>query len=192
MALSLISLAATVLLVFGFINSRTWTLDRNTSFAPVGIIGQDQETSTSNHKKPLLSLPPSPLLYQYQYPVPLKYYLHRRRLPLLDRGPQPRTFEIAPLSEHPAFSGLDKTSDFYYILPILLVIGLGSFLIPIISTFFTAMITSGGGAGGCCGRRRRRNGDKLKPPSLSASLQRFWEVFLGAMDIHDVEEDAKG
>ena len=54
--------------------------------------------------------------------------------------------------------GIEK-SEFYYILPILLVIGLGSFMIPIISTIFTAMITSNNGAlgFGCCSKRRDQN-----------------------------------
>ena len=65
-----------------------------------------------------------------------------------------RTYEPVEGWHHPG-QQLDRTSDFYYILPILLVIGLGSFLIPIISTFFTAMITSGG-MGGCCAKRSTR------------------------------------
>lgn len=47
--------------------------------------------------------------------------------------------------------GLER-SDFLYVLPILLVIGLGAFLIPIITTFFITLISS---QGSYCGRRKR-------------------------------------
>lgn len=92
-------------------------------------------------------------------------------------------------------SMLDRNSDFYYILPILLVIGLGSFLIPIISTFFTAMITSGGLAGGCCRRRIRlleRNQQQLFPDkistlwdSLEQSLSKYSKTFASLADLND-------
>lgn len=84
----------------------------------------------------------------------------------------PRTFEPLEGIFSPHGSMLDRNSDFYYILPILLVIGLGSFLIPIISTFFTAMITSGGLAGGCC--RRRRITEK-NTPDLGEKINSLWD-----------------
>jgi hypothetical protein len=70
----------------------------------------------------------------------------------------------------------NEKSDFYYILPILLVIGLGSFLIPIISTFFTAIVTSNGaigGIGGCCGRRKRRY---IKPMFDIETIYDVWDT----------------
>ena len=92
-----------------------------------------------------------------------------------------RTYEPVDGWHHPG-QQLDRTSDFYYILPILLVIGLGSFLIPIISTFFTAMITSGG-LGGCCAKRNTREdmdgktkeGKQLNP-LLSNKINNFWDT----------------
>ena len=68
--------------------------------------------------------------------------------------------------------GISEKSDFYYILPILLVIGLGSFLIPIISTFFTALVTSNNAIGGCCGRRKRRY---MKPNFAIETIYDIWE-----------------
>lgn len=89
-----------------------------------------------------------------------------------NRNPNPirRNYEYG-YSE--GYSAVEK-SDFYYIFPILLVIGLGSFLIPIISTFFTAMITSNSGLG-CCGKRTARlempNGELLKPALLDKVIE---------------------
>lgn len=74
----------------------------------------------------------------------------------------PRLFD--PYGAADEFGGAYERSDFYYVLPILLVIGLGSFLIPIISTFFTAMVTSSSALGGCCGRRKRYG----IPPALES------------------------
>lgn len=95
-------------------------------------------------------------------------------------------------------SMLDRNSDFYYILPILLVIGLGSFLIPIISTFFTAMITSGGLAGGCCRRRIRlmEKNQHLFPDkitslwdSLEKSLSKYSKTFASLADLNDFKNN---
>ena len=89
---------------------------------------------------------------------------------------------------------MDRTSDFYYVLPILLVIGLGSFLIPIISTFFTALITSGG-VGGCCGRKTRGSRDNHllfdKINNLWDSVEKSFSKFSRNFTITSADEDLK-
>uniref|UniRef100_T1KRR9 Uncharacterized protein n=1 Tax=Tetranychus urticae TaxID=32264 RepID=T1KRR9_TETUR len=66
--------------------------------------------------------------------------------------------------------GMDR-SDFYYVLPILLVIGLGAFLIPIITTFFTALVTSNTAL---CGRRKRNDHLVGWKPRLQEKVLEMW------------------
>ena len=83
------------------------------------------------------------------------------------------------------FGGMSvERSDFMYVLPILLVIGLGSFLIPIISTFFTAIVTSSSGVGGCCGRRKRHQSfyGEIKNAFGLNNLQDLWYKFEKAIE----------
>lgn len=83
------------------------------------------------------------------------------------------------------FGGMSvERSDFMYVLPILLVIGLGSFLIPIISTFFTAIVTSSSGIGGCCGRRKRQESlyGEIKNAFGINNLQDLWYKFEKAIE----------
>jgi hypothetical protein len=69
------------------------------------------------------------------------------------------------------YGGMDR-SDFYYVLPILLVIGLGAFLIPIITTFFTALVTSNTAL---CGRRKRNDHFVLDwKPLLQEKVLEMW------------------
>lgn len=181
MALTLISFVTTIMLVAGLLSSRAW-LDRSQpdNLGIDDLVGSP--SGSHNHHTP----PPRP--YLYKYPMPMSYY-YRRRLPDYDRryGSEARGYELASFEQGPFSSGLDKSQDFFYILPILLVIGLGSFLIPIISTFFTAMVTSNGAIGGCCGRKRRRNADKNKPVS-ETTLDSFWSLLVSALD-KDLPDD---
>ena len=79
------------------------------------------------------------------------------------------------------YGGAIEKSDFYYVLPILLVIGLGSFLIPIISTFFTALVTSSSAIGGCCGRRKRRRRANQSLISID-TIYEIWQTVQKAID----------
>lgn len=165
MALTLISLLATVLVVAGLISSRPWA-------------SEGPETNRDNHDDHIPSSPKRtlPLIpYHMLSYYPMKYYYHHHVPQVIKRHDkfQGRTFDTL---EGTWGGPMDRTSDFYYILPILLVIGLGSFLIPIISTFFTAMVTSGGLAG-CCGRRKRRHESSGEKPFLLEKINDLWESF---------------
>ena len=184
MAASLVSLLATGFLVIcGLLSS--WSSED----------GQRDDSNTASSLLPDSMIPSSPKKYKYRQ-IPHYYmpyhlmpyyamnYYYGYPMPTPKRPPKrgsngpnrrqdydfsmPRTFDhIDPYGGH----AVDRTSDFYYVLPILLVIGLGSFLIPIISTFFTAMITSGG-IGGCCGRKARGFREN---PVLFDKLNSFWD-----------------
>lgn len=108
--------------------------------------------------------------YYYAGPPPEKSRTNPKRRQDYEI-PLTRTFDH--MDPYGGGQSLERTSDFYYILPILLVIGLGSFLIPIISTFFTALITSGG-IGGCCGAVRKNRGSR-EHPLLLDKINNFWD-----------------
>lgn len=141
------SLIAVILTVAGLLTTQNWSTDR--SSLVTDLKGNTQKI------RPLPSTRPfSPLLLQL-YPNPEKFGKSSsiRRVARYDGG--------GGLFGGDYYGGAVEKSDFLYILPILLVIGLGSFLIPIISTFFTALVTSSSAIGGCCGRRRRRDNNPM-------------------------------
>jgi hypothetical protein len=102
--------------------------------------------------------PLSRLKYYSRY-IPLRHYAPLRPYYSIDRRSFIKPFDSDVHGHYPHHEhGLEK-SELYYVLPILVVLGLGSFIIPVISTLFTAMITSNNGAlgFGCCKRRRDEN-----------------------------------
>lgn len=200
MALSVLSIVAAACLVAGFMTTKSWLKGDIHSGHHHDYKAAGSEAMESSH---MPSLPKmyhhphfNPFLVPYftpmKYPghppplVPVHHKHHHHPIPpfphpssIMKRHDnfQSRTFDTL---DGWVGGGLDRTSDFYYILPILLVIGLGSFLIPIISTFFTAMVTSGG-VGGCCGRRKRRHEGKPKPLLLE-KINEIWEMFEESWD----------
>ncbi|KAI1307223.1 hypothetical protein HDE_00825 [Halotydeus destructor] len=181
MALTIMSILTTVILVCGYISRSSWSTNRT---EPENGVNSEPKRS-SYHGSPFNV--PQPVMYPYHYHPSMGYYYGRR--PMAQRRQQFSDRIGRGYSPYPIYhgedyggggSGVEKNQEFYYILPILLVIGLGSFLIPIISTFFTAMITTNGTVGGCCGRKRRR-GDKVKP-LLAPSVEKFWDILVGSLD----------
>lgn len=177
MAVSLIPLITTgFLLLCGLLSSSTWSSEDGNRLdsSPVS----DSVLPSSPKKHMFRQIPPYFVPYHYMPYYAMNYYytgppqpprsrLHPNRRQDYEI-PLTRTFDhIDPYAGH----AVDRTSDFYYVLPILLVIGLGSFLIPIISTFFTALITSGG-IGGCCGRKTRGSREH---PVLLDKINNFWD-----------------
>lgn len=79
-----------------------------------------------------------------------------------------------------SYSNVDK-SDLYYVLPILMVIALGAFIIPVITTFFTAIITSN--SVNCERRRRSSSSAKINPLNfdehlvLNERIADLWHIF---------------
>lgn len=209
MAVSIISLIATgILVVCGLLSTSTWsvedgnrTSDERTPSSvisnsiPDSLLPSSPKRNSHVFRKPYPPYympyhfyPYMPLHYDYQQ-VPYRHKSHQQSSSNVKKKQTPgnnrrydyegRTFE--PDGWHHGGQQMERTSDFYYILPILLVIGLGSFLIPIISTFFTAMITSGG-IGGCCAKRstREESAGKTKDgrdvnPILSDKINSFWD-----------------
>lgn len=210
MAVSIISLIATgILVVCSLLSSSTWSVEdgnrtdertpssvTSNSIPDSELLSSPKRTSNVFRKPyppyfmPYHFYPYMPIQYHYQR-IPHRHYSSQNYTPKVKKTQTPmnnrrydyegRTFEpVEPW--HHGGQQLDRTSDFYYVLPILLVIGLGSFLIPIISTFFTAMITSGG-IGGCCAKRSTREESiqsKSKDsrdmnPLLSDKINTFWD-----------------
>lgn len=201
MALTFLSIMAGALLVAGFMTSKSWFKDGSHH-------GHHHDYKASGSEIDSAIMPSLPKMYHHPHfnPFLVPYYTPMKLPP----GHHPQMYPahhkhthqpMSPYGHHPPMmkrhdnfqsrtfdsldgwvggGGLDRTSDFYYILPILLVIGLGSFLIPIISTFFTAMVTSGG-VGGCCGRRKRRHEDRPKPLLLE-KINEVWETFEESWD----------
>ncbi|RWS31819.1 hypothetical protein B4U80_02602 [Leptotrombidium deliense] len=127
----------TALVILGSLIS-SWSIEKRDS---------DKITELSGPGSDLyVPIPPPPP--QLQSLLPIRYHFRSK--------PKPRVQVISKRQEGRGFDGYHDVdaveyetaasgkSEFLYILPILLVIGLGSFLIPIMSTFFTALITSGG------------------------------------------------
>lgn len=87
--------------------------------------------------------------YHHKYQLYPYHHVHHQQQQFERRGYE----DFHLFNGHGQYGGMDR-SDFYYVLPILLVIGLGAFLIPIITTFFTALVTSNTAL---CGRRKRND-----------------------------------
>jgi hypothetical protein len=112
---------------------------------------------------------------QYRYPAEIM----KRILPGKEDFDE-RTFLSEMMHGPNHHWGLER-HDFYYILPILLVIGLGAFLIPIITTFFVALISS---QGSYCGGRKKRSyqtRDEEKP-FLQQRILEVWSLLERAFD----------
>lgn len=115
----------------------------------------------------------------YRYFIPNQYV--RQTIPLSSTLIQDRSFFDGifhpPPAHHHSLAphhhfGVER-SDFLYVLPILLVIGLGAFLIPIITTFFITLITS---QGSYCGRRKRSLTNNHHD-SLNDNITHLWTLF---------------
>lgn len=82
----------------------------------------------------------------------------------------PNTHGLAHVSEH----DMHEAKEVHSLLPIIAVIGIGAFMIPLLTTFFTAMMSSGAN---CCQRQKERtNGDSLdiKSGDLYRRLKDGW------------------
>lgn len=144
MGLFIPSIIALILTVAGLLTTQNWSLDRSTLISSFNGDHSDA-SSLSSSASSLSSLPPFLWQLSPSYNTNnVKRHTKSQRMARYDGW-------FDGMGE-----GAVEKSEFYYVLPILLVIGLGSFLIPIISTFFTALVTSSGAIGGCCGRRKRR------------------------------------
>jgi hypothetical protein len=179
MGLLITSVIALILTVAGLLTSQNWSLDRSTLMSKY-----NSDASTLSSSTPSLSSMP-PYLWQLKP----SYYGNNRQHSKLERMARyDGLFDFYP-------GGAIEKSEFYYVLPILLVIGLGSFLIPIISTFFTALVTSSSAIGGCCGRRKRRGSLEMEPIFSIGSIYEVWdsveraiEKFANAFDKSNAEE----
>ncbi len=164
------SIIAMILTVAGLLTTHNWSSNRSS------ISSRFKEQS---QRLPVFSSAPvssfSPILLQLK-PYKPSYGAIKRRQSLSRVARYDGGFEGY-------YGGAIEKSEFYYILPILLVIGLGSFLIPIISTFFTALVTSQGAIGGCCGRRKRRGSvSDIKPNFGIENIFEIWESFEKAIE----------
>lgn len=127
-------------------------------------IGSNEDSTDHNRYKPS-SEPSSSFQYYHHNNHPYNHHHHHHihrfhhpppsLTPIITRPLDYSIFQKRSGYEDPSayssYGGLDK-SDLYYVLPILMVIALGAFLIPIITTFFTAVITS---QSAYCGYKKR-------------------------------------
>ncbi len=183
MGLLITSVIALILTVAGLLTSQNWSIDRSSLMSKYN--SDQTDASTLSSSTPSLSSMP-PFLWQLK---PSYYGNYRQDSKSERMARYDGWYDSFP-------GGAVEKSDFYYVLPILLVIGLGSFLIPIISTFFTALVTSSSAIGGCCGRRKRRGSLVEMEPIFSIgsiyevwdSVERAIEKFANAFDKSNAEE----
>ncbi len=184
MGLIITSVIALILTVAGLLTSQNWSVDKSTLLSKYDS-DQTVASTLSSSTPSLSSLPP------YLWQLKPSYYGNNRQ-----HSKSERMARYDGWLEGGFPGGAVEKSDFYYVLPILLVIGLGSFLIPIISTFFTALVTSSSSIGGCCGRRKRRGSLAEMEPIFSIgsiyevwdSVERAIEKFANAFDKSNAEQ----